>query len=1180
MALPDPTSELNWSDFKGPVQDFFAANAEKHPDRLCVVETASRSTPKREFTYQTIHHASNIVAQHLVQNGIQRGEVVMIFAHRGVDLVVAIMGALKSGAAFSVLDPQYPPDRQQIYLDVSRPRAMVVIEKATQEAGPLSDQVKEFVSDTLSLRTEIPALKLHDNGTLTGGDVDGKDCLQDQIALKEQMPDVLVGPDTPPTLSFTSGSEGRPKGVFGRHYSLCKYFPWMAETFGLSENDKFTMLSGIAHDPIQRDIFTPLFLGAQLLVPAQEDIQHELLAEWMRDNKATVSHLTPAMGQIMVGGAVARFPSLRNVFFVGDLLIKRDCRRLQELAENTTIINMYGTTETSRAVSYYKIPSKAKEPKFLDALGDVIPAGTGMQDVQLLVVDRENREKQCNVGESGEIYVRAGGLAEGYLGQEELTGTKFVNNWFVDPQKWAKEDEQRVRAQGKPEPWRQFYKGPRDRLYRSGDLGRYMPDGNVEVTGRADNQIKIRGFRIELGEIDSHLSAHPIVRENMTLVRRDKNEEPTLVSYIVPDIKMWYEWLSEKNLSEITKDDTMIGMLKRFRPLRDDVRDHLKKKLPTYAVPTVIVPLIRFPLNPNGKVDKPALPFPEPYELSAAAGRRPSQMAAALTPTEIEISNIWSGLIPNVSSVGPDDSFFDIGGHSIIAQTMLFKVRKQWQDIDIPMTAIFNRPTLRGFAAEVDRARDPIGLRLDTGNEDRLLRDGPPKQDADYSADAADLAKKLPSSFQTAQLDSKQQNTVFLTGATGFLGAYILKDLLARQNPPVKVIALVRAKDAAAGIQRIVDTCEAYGIWQDTWTSRLECVTGDLAKANLGMDKSAWEHVAKEASVVIQNGARVHWVLPYSSLRPSNVISTQTALTLCSTTRPKQFCFISSTSVLDTEAYLTLSRDSLASGGRGVPESDDLSRSRKGLGTGYGQSKWVSEFLVREAGQRGLSGAILRPGYVTGDEKLGTSITDDFLLRMLKGSLQISCRPQIENTINMVPVNHVARLAVAAALHPPTVEKGLGIVQVTSRPQRMTVETFLASLETYGYTCPSTPYEKWTEKLVQYVDSARESGKEEHALLPLFHMVTANLPDESQAPELDDANAVEVLKKDGVQDVEGLGGRGVTEEIVGAYLAFLVAIGFIPAPPATTTGRVLPEVMLSERQREAMGKIGGRGAGN
>lgn len=383
-------------------------------------------------------------------------------------------------------------------------------------------------------------MRLKDDGTLVGGLKNGEDCLANQQKLKSDLPGVLVGPDSTPTLSFTSGSEGKPKGVKGRHFSLTYYFPWMAETFGLSEKDKFTMLSGIAHDPVQRDIFTPLFLGAQLLVPSKEDIQHEKLAEWMRKFGATVTHLTPAMGQILVGGASAIFESLHHSFFVGDLLVKRDCRRLQELAPNVRIVNMYGTTETQRSVSFYEVPSHTEAPNFLDDISEVIPAGRGMNNVQLLVVDRQNRNRLCEPGESGEIYVRAGGLAEEYLGLPDLTATKFVENWFVNPKKWVEEDENRVKSQGGPEPWRQFWRGPRDRLYKSGDLGHYGPDGDVHCTGRVDSQVKIRGFRIELGEIDSHLAAHPLVRENVTLLKRNAYEEPTLVSkYMSPSVDSW-----------------------------------------------------------------------------------------------------------------------------------------------------------------------------------------------------------------------------------------------------------------------------------------------------------------------------------------------------------------------------------------------------------------------------------------------------------------------------------------------------------------------------------------------------------------------------------------------------------------------------------------------------------------
>lgn len=518
---------------------------------------------------------------------------------------MAYMGALKAGATVSVLDPQYPPERQKVLLDVARPRFLVCIQRTLDEYGQLSEVVTDFIKSDLQIKGTVPALEISENGELKGGNVDGSDVLQAQASKKHlDITDVVVGPDSNPTLSFTSGSEGRPKGVLGRHFSLTYYFPWMAERFGLSEDDRFTMLSGIAHDPIQRDIFTPLFLGAKIVIPPAELITHELLAEWMREHKVTVTHLTPAMGQILVGGAVAQFPSLRNAFFVGDLLTKKDCRKLRDLAVNVRVINLYGSTESQRAVSFFEVPSKASDPDFLDQLPDIIPVGRGMKDVQLLVVDREDKNKLCAIGEQGELLIRAGGLAEGYLGDDEktkeLNRTKFLTNWFVDPAKWVQDYEQGI-AKTAPQPWMKRYKGPRDRLYRTGDLGRMREDGSVECTGRVDSQVKIRGFRIELGEIDTHLSQYPYIRENVTIVRRDKDEEQTLVTYFVPETKRWFQHVEELESRKVDEeesvDESLTGMLRRFKSLSDDAKKFLGTRLPKYAVPTIFIPMARMPLS-------------------------------------------------------------------------------------------------------------------------------------------------------------------------------------------------------------------------------------------------------------------------------------------------------------------------------------------------------------------------------------------------------------------------------------------------------------------------------------------------------------------------------------------------------------------------------------------------------
>ncbi|KAJ6106810.1 hypothetical protein N7512_010327 [Penicillium capsulatum] len=1146
--LPDPTRDLNWSKFRGAIHDIFAANAEKHPAKLCVVETKSSNSSHREFTYQQINEASNILGHHLVQSGIQRGEVVMVYAYRGVDLVVAVMGILKAGATFSVIDPL--------------------------DAGELSNLVRSFINENLELRTEIPALALQDDGTLVGGNINGQDVFAQQVELKSKPVGVIVGPDSTPTLSFTSGSEGRPKGVRGRHFSLAYYFPWMSETFKLTPNDKFTMLSGIAHDPIQRDIFTPLFLGAQLLVPAKEDIQNEKLAEWMQNYGATVTHLTPAMGQILVGGASAQFPDLHHAFFVGDILIKRDCRSLQGLAPNVNIVNMYGTTETQRAVSYYEIPSYSSQEGFLDTMKDVIPAGRGMLDVQMLVVNRFDPTRVCAIGEVGEIYVRAAGLAEGYLGSADLTAKKFLNNWFVKSEFWAEKDA----AESQNEPWREFYVGPRDRLYRSGDLGRYTPNGDVECSGRADDQVKIRGFRIELGEIDTHLSRHPLVRENVTLVRRDKFEEPTLVSYFVPNMSKWAGWLQAKGLKDDDSAEGMVGMLRRFRPLRDDARDHLRSKLPAYAVPTVIIPLKRMPLNPNGKIDKPALPFPDTAELSAAAPRRRSSVMQALSETEQALAQIWAKLIPNVTArmIGPEDSFFDLGGHSILAQQMFFDLRRKWRGIDISMNAIFRSPTLKGFAGEIDRLLNLDAFATSDDPNATGTAQAINEPDDEYSKDAKQLVNELPESFpERTEAMLSSEPTIFLTGATGFLGAHILRDLLTRKAPSTKVIALVRAKSEEQALERVRATCRAYGFWDEAWTASLQALCGDLGKPSFGLSQAVWDDVAARVDAVIHNGALVHWVYPYATLKPANVMGTIDALKLCASGKAKQFAFVSSTSALDKDHYVQESERIIAAGGNGISEDDDLEGSSVGLGTGYGQSKWAGEHLVREAGARGLTATIIRSGYVLGDSTTGTTNTDDFLIRMVKGCIQLSSRPNINNTVNMVPVDHVSRIVIACAFHPPRTP--VGVAHVTGHP-RLRFNQFLGALQLYGYNVPQVDYVPWALSLEQYVNDGQHDDKDsQHALMPLYHFVTSDLPSNTKAPELDDQNAAAALKADAAwSGVDASAGAGVTEELVGLYASYLVQTGFLPSP--TVAGaRPLPTARITEEQKKTLLSVGGRG---
>lgn len=1142
-VLPDPTADLDWSNFRGAIQDIFSDNADKHPERTCVIETASflnAQEKDRHFTYRQIDQASNIVGHYLVKTGIKRGDIVMIYAYRGVDLMVAVMGVLKAGATFSVIDPAYPPARQNVYLKVANPQGIIGIKKA----GIISDIVEDYIKSELNVITRIPSLEILDDGKIIGSELN--DCLESFEQFKSERTGVIVGPDSNPTLSFTSGSEGLPKGVLGRHFSLAYYFPWMAKTFNLSEKDKFTMLSGIAHDPIQRDMFTPLFLGATLLVPTQDDIGTPgRLAEWMAQHGATVTHLTPAMGQLLSAQASAEIPSLHHAFFVGDILTKRDCLRLQTLAGNVAIVNMYGTTETQRAVSYFEIPSRFNNAQFLESQKDVMPAGKGMLNVQLLVVNRNDRTQTCGIGEVGEIYVRAGGLAEGYRMNDELNKEKFVKNWYISEDQFIENDK---KLDDGSKPWRQFWFGPRDRLYRTGDLGRYLPDGNCECCGRADDQVKIRGFRIELGEIDTHISQHRLIRENITLVRKDKNNEPLLVTFLVP--KGVEELQQFKLSSDINEKDEVVKGLVEFGPLIKDLKIHLKKRLANYAIPSIVIPMKKLPLNPNGKVDKPKLQLPSEKQLAQVAKVISSigggEDENELTEMEKKVKGVWLNVLPNKpSSIEIDDSFFDLGGHSILATRMIFELRKQLS-IDVPLGLIFKFPTLKGFSGQLDRQLD---------GSTAVVEEEAAKVDAkvaDYYKDAVELSKSslAPSYATLDNLDFSKKINVFVTGCTGFLGSFLIEDLLSRKND-VHIYAHVRAADAKAGMERIIKSGKTFGTWKDSFESKITPVIGDLSIEKFGLDDQSWNELTDNVDVIIHNGALVHWVYPYDKLRSPNVIATINVLNMCAVGKAKRFCFVSSTSTVDVPHYYELS----ARGGS-ILESDDLMASSTGLTGGYGQSKWSAEYIIRQAGKAGLSGNIVRPGYIQGHSKSGASNTDDFLLRMMKGCIEIGSYPEISNAVNTVPVDQVSRTVIAAAFY----GHGMGVAQVTAHP-RIVFSDMLNTLNQYGWKVQASEYREWCAILESHVANGNES-----ALFPLLHMVLGDLPADSRAPELDDSNAVRLLKLDGA--IEGM---GVNAEIIGAYCAYLVKVGFLEG------GSNLPVVEVSAEQEALVrGGAGGR----
>ena len=610
--LPDPTHPLA-DTWHGSVFEALTRQAYQMADKPAVTD------PYEQMSYGQLEKQSNQLAHFLRQQGIQKGDVVAIYGHRSARLVWAWMAILKAGAAFVNLDPAYPVSRLAHYLETANAVGLIQI----PAAGALPTELITFGQQS-------KLLVALDNHTQ----------FEDYLSTP---PTVDIGTNDLAYVAFTSGSTGQPKGVYGRHGSLSHFLPWQMEKFSLTSEDRFSMLSGISHDPLQRDIFTAIWAGGTLCIPDPDKIGlPQYLSTWMDLQQISFAHMTPPMCQILTESTLqgTLLNHLRYVFFVGDKLTRQDVAQLQAIAPKVTAINSYGATETQRAVGYYLIPPADDEPE-LERSKAVFPLGQGMPDVQLLVLNGE--QQLAGMGESGEIYVRSPHLSGGYLANKQLSAERFILNPFTH--------------------------NPADRMYRTGDLGRYRPDGLVEFAGRADRQFKIRGFRVEPGEIEFTITKHPGVSDAIVVAQKGKTE--------------WSNSLA----AYVTTDQTSISA--------DQLKLFVSQTLPDHMVPTSFTLLETIPLTPNGKIDYAQLPAPslkQPEPVDAPA--------ETLSDTETVLKSIWQELL-DLDSIGLHQSFFELGGHSLLAIRLFNRIHETFEK-QIPLTALFQAPSIRQLATLID----------------------------------------------------------------------------------------------------------------------------------------------------------------------------------------------------------------------------------------------------------------------------------------------------------------------------------------------------------------------------------------------------------------------------------------------------------------------------------------------
>jgi len=617
------------------------AAVEYKPDKCLheLVEAQVSRTPEavavvcegRSLTYGELNRRANQLAHYLRKRGIGPDTLVGMCMERSLDMIVGILGVLKAGGAYLPLDLSYPPERLAFMIEDANPPAVI-----TQK--DLESRLPQHKANIICVDRDWPVIARE------SGDNPASD----------------AGPQNLAYVIYTSGSTGKPKGCQITHFNVVRLFQATWDWYKFDESDVWTMFHSYAFDFSVWEIWGALFYGGRVvIVPYLVSRSPEAFYRLLYEERVTVLNQTPsAFRQLILAeeGIGAHELALRYVIFGGEALEMQSLKPWYERHgdKKPVLVNMYGITETTVHVTYR--PLSAADTDRGSVIGRPIP------DLQLYVLDQHRQP--VPIGVAGEMYVGGSGVALGYLNRPELSAERFV-----------------------PDPFRS---APNARLYKTGDLARFLPGSDMEYLGRIDHQVKIRGFRIELGEIESVLAAHPAIQQSLVMAREDTPGDKRLVAYIVPRTKQ--------------------------QPRVAELRAYIRQSLPDYMVPSVFSFLAMFPLTPTGKIDRRALPAPvqEHRDLSAVLAPR--------NETEELVLSIFQEVL-KVETVGVTDDFFDLGGHSLMAARLVSQIQAVTRR-NIQLADLFRAATVESLARLIQQGsnpeRDPVVMEIKRGDSSRL----------------------------------------------------------------------------------------------------------------------------------------------------------------------------------------------------------------------------------------------------------------------------------------------------------------------------------------------------------------------------------------------------------------------------------------------------------------------------
>jgi len=583
------------------IHELIEQKAAETPDAVAVVFKG------KQWTYRQLDRRASQLAVRLQAMGVGPEVPVGLCLRRSLDLAAGLLGILKSGGAYVPLDPDYPQDRLAYILEDS--------------------QISIIVS-TRDLSPALPATtaKLICLDRMTDGDDTPP---AEAVSRKADITNLAY-------IIYTSGSTGRPKGVQVVHRNLLNHNLFCVRAFGLRSDDRILQFSSINFDASVEEIF-PIWLAGGTLVIRDDEVVSSFSAflQLLEQEHITVLDFSTAYWHELVPYLKDRaLPgSIRLVIFGGEQASPQRFAEWREYVDaRIELINSYGPTETTIISSLYRYdPAKAIPPN------GTLPIGAPIANTVIYILDKNMQLVPAGV--AGEICIGGMGVTRGYLNQPGMTARSFIRNPFENPLA--------------------------ERIYRTGDLGRYLSDGNIEYCGRVDNQVKFRGYRIELGEVEAALGAHEDVSQAAALLREDTPGNKMLAGYIV------------------TKGER--------EPAANELKDWLKARLPDYMIPSSFTYLARLPLTPNGKVDRKALPIPD----NSGLGSQPESQTPR-NETEALLAELWQQAL-GVKQISVTADFFDLGGHSLLAARLLAKIEDAFGR-KMSLAALFKHPTIEAFA--------------------------------------------------------------------------------------------------------------------------------------------------------------------------------------------------------------------------------------------------------------------------------------------------------------------------------------------------------------------------------------------------------------------------------------------------------------------------------------------------